>query len=80
MTSDTYNPQFLLPRYFQFKRMIDKDGNTGTMYWLDRDPDDKRRKQMEAASCQFAHSRKEYAPEIISTVVFVPDGTEFDYE
>lgn len=72
-------PQFTLPRYYKFSSMTDRNGVHGTMFWLEKEPTEEQKEQMKAAGCSLAHSRPEYAPEIIHACVFVPDGIEFDY-
>lgn len=73
-------PQFTLPRYYKFSNMVDRNGVRGTMFWLEKEPTDEQKQQMKDAGCSLAHSRPEYAPEIIHACVFVPDGIDYDYE
>ena len=49
----------------------------GAFFWVDKLPDDKT--PMLNAGCEFLKSRTEYAPEIVSDVIFIPNGVNYSF-
>lgn len=71
-------PLFILPYYYRYEHGSWR-GTGGVFYWLDKEPSDAVMDEMASAGCELLKSSPQYAPEIVSHVVFVPNGTPFLY-
>ena len=73
-------PLFVLPSFYKFVDGYELDGTKGTLYWLCDEPDAEKVEEMTSfGGCKMLNSRCQYAPEIKSKVVFVPNGTPFSF-
>jgi len=72
-------PLFTLPPFYKFSDQTEWEGVKGRMYWMEKPLTDEQRDEMGWNGVKFLHSRCEYAPEIKSDVVFVPNGTTFTF-
>jgi hypothetical protein len=72
-------PMFTLPTFYKYADNVEWRGVKGSMYWMEQSIDCEQRDELEWGGASVLHSFCEYAPEITSTVVFVPNGTVFDF-
>ena len=71
-------PLFTLPPFYKFLD-TEYEGAKGCMYWMCDPLTDEQRDSMSWNGVKFLRSHCEYAPEIKSDVVFVPNGTVFSF-
>lgn len=72
-------PLFVLPPFFKCADNVDFDGVKGGMYWMESPLTDEQKDEIGWSGVKFLRSHTEYAPEITSDVVFVPNGTVFSF-
>ena len=79
LVRESLAPLFTLPSFYKFSDQTEWEGVKGRMYWMEKPLTDEQRDEMGWNGVKFLRSHCEYAPEIKSDVVFIPNGIAFSF-